>query len=47
MFPACFQPTNGVDDFLPFIPEKNLTTFSFMNLLDQQKVNQFSEGNLL
>ena len=23
MFPARFQPTNGMDDFLPFIPEKN------------------------
>ena len=47
MFPARFQPTNGMDDFLPFIPENNLTTFSFMDLLYQQKVNQFSEGNLL
>ena len=47
MFPARFQPTNGMDDFLLFITEKNSTTFSFMDLLDEQKVNLFSAGNLL
>ena len=42
MLPERFQPAKGMDDFLLFTTVQNLTLFSFMNLLDEQKANQFS-----
>ena len=47
MFPARFQPANGMVNFLPFNTEWNLMTLSFMDLLDEPKANQFSADNKL